>query len=146
MATKIIKFKGGNLNNVNEEENVEKKPFVIEEGSDDEGSAPASVEGSVGEKEPNDEGSAPASVEGSVVEEKEEEDQVGGRRHKKKTVQFEDEDSDSDDSICTVDLLSKDPLFLVLSHFFISKESGDNIATVLEKLNNTLEKMGSSRP
>lgn len=44
----------------------------------------------------------------------------------------------------TVDLLSNDPLFLVLSHFFVSKETGDNIATILDKINKNLEKAGRS--
>ena len=50
---------------------------------------------------------------------------------------------DESDSGCTIDLLSSDPLFLVLSQFFMSKESGDNIATILEKLNNNIEKVAS---
>jgi len=123
MATKIIKFKGGQY--TGDDNKVPPSETVEEE-----------VPGTASDDKGTEEGSATAPGPGTV----------GGRRHKKKTVQFKDEDSDSDDSICTVDLLSNDPLFLVLSHFFISKESGDNIATVLEKLNNTLEKMGSSRP
>lgn len=45
-----------------------------------------------------------------------------------------------DESECTVDLLGQDPLFLVLSEFLMS-EKGDNIATVLEKLNLTLQQL-----
>ena len=140
MATKIIKFKGGQYtgddNKVPPSETVEEE--VPGTASDDKGTEEEEEEepGTASDDKGTEEGSATAPGPGTV----------GGRRHKKKTVQFKDEDSDSDDSICTVDLLSNDPLFLVLSHFFISKESGDNIATVLEKLNNTLEKMGSSRP
>lgn len=71
----------------------------------------------------------------------EEEDLEGGHKKKKAYKAKKDDDVESiADSQCTVDLLSNDPLFLVLSHFFVSKESGDNIATILEKLNKTLEK------
>lgn len=45
----------------------------------------------------------------------------------------------SEESVATVELLSGDPLFIVLSQFFMSKESGDNIATILEKINKNLE-------
>lgn len=53
--------------------------------------------------------------------------------------------SSDNESVCTVDLLSSDPLFLVLSHFFVSKKTGDNIATILEKINSNLEKLAASR-
>lgn len=43
------------------------------------------------------------------------------------------------ESVATVDLLSSDPLFIVLSQFFMDKETGDNIATILEKINKNLE-------
>ena len=45
----------------------------------------------------------------------------------------------SEGSVATIELLSEDPLFIVLSQFFMSKESGDNIATILEKINKNLE-------
>lgn len=48
------------------------------------------------------------------------------------------------ESECTVDLLSTDPLFLVLSQFFMTK-SGENIASVLDKINANLEKLLVSR-
>lgn len=70
-----------------------------------------------------------------------EEELEGGQKKRKAYKTKKDDDAASiADSQCTVDLLSNDPLFLVLSHFFVSKESGDNIATILEKLNKTLEK------
>lgn len=65
-----------------------------------------------------------------------------GAGHKKKLAMTDDNDDASiAGSDCTIDLLSHDPLFLVLSSFFMSKDSGDNIATILEKINNNLEKL-----
>lgn len=64
----------------------------------------------------------------------------GARKTNKKS--YDDDDASSvaasDD---TINLLVNDPLFLVLSQFFMSKDSGDNIATILEKINNNLEKL-----
>ena len=53
--------------------------------------------------------------------------------------------SDALSSVCTIDLLSNDPLFIVLSQFFMSRETGDNIVTVMEKLNKNLETLITSR-
>lgn len=60
-------------------------------------------------------------------------------------IDSEDEDVcsssvDSDTSDRTIDLLGQDPLFLIMSQFFMSQKTGDNIATILEKLNENLEK------
>lgn len=52
---------------------------------------------------------------------------------------FRTPEDDELSSACTIDLLSNDPLFIVLSQFLMSKESGDNIVTVLEKINKNLE-------
>lgn len=40
-----------------------------------------------------------------------------------------------------IELLSKDPLFVVLGHYLISKNSGDNIATVLDKINSNIKQL-----
>lgn len=61
--------------------------------------------------------------------------------------QFDDMSSCEDDVIdiedassqATSELLGQDPLFLILSQFFMSSETGDNITTVLEKLNKNIE-------
>lgn len=69
----------------------------------------------------------------------------GTKKEKKKTPQSVVSDTDDESaetsSVCTIDLLSADPLFIVLSQFFMSKETGDNIVTVLEKLNKNIEKL-----
>lgn len=39
------------------------------------------------------------------------------------------------------EMLSADPLFLVLSEYLIDKKNGDNIVSVLNKINNNLSKL-----
>jgi len=56
--------------------------------------------------------------------------QRGGRRRRS-----------SSDSDRTVDLISRDPLFLVLGQYLASEKSGKNIVTVLEKMNDNLERL-----
>lgn len=51
-----------------------------------------------------------------------------------------DEESESGDSVATIDLLGGDPLYLVLSEFFVSKKK-ENIVDVIDKLNDNLEKL-----
>lgn len=49
----------------------------------------------------------------------------------------------SEASLATIDLLGGDPLFLVLSKFFMtsSSESGRNIADILEDISHSLKKL-----
>ena len=55
------------------------------------------------------------------------------------------DDSESDCSECnTSDLLASDPLYFILSRMFITPE-GKNIASVLDEINNKLDKLLSSR-
>ena len=44
----------------------------------------------------------------------------------------------------TIELLAEDPLFLVLSQYLMCKKTGDNIITVLGKINTTLERLCTS--
>jgi hypothetical protein len=54
-------------------------------------------------------------------------------------------DSESDCSECnTTDLLASDPLYFILSRMFITPE-GKNIASVLDEINNKIDKLLSSR-
>lgn len=51
----------------------------------------------------------------------------------------DDDDSASESSVSTTELLGKDPLFLVLSQYFMTS-SGKNIADVLEEISLSLKK------
>lgn len=48
--------------------------------------------------------------------------------------------SNTSDVASTVELLSRDPLYMVLSEYFMSKR-GNNIIDILEKINKNLEKL-----
>ena len=52
-------------------------------------------------------------------------------------------DTESQSSISTTDLLSKDPLFLVLSEFLMNDETGDNIVNVAGDIVKVLSKINS---
>jgi hypothetical protein len=41
----------------------------------------------------------------------------------------------------TTEMLAEDPLFIVLSQYLMCKKTGDNIVTVLNKMNKTLERL-----
>lgn len=81
--------------------------------------------------------STPSSISGSLNSTKLPlETLVGGKRNS---------DTDSVSSVSTTEILSKDPLFLVLSEFLMDNETGDNfvnvgnsIVTVLSKINSKL--------
>lgn len=55
----------------------------------------------------------------------------------------DDSDTESDLTDSTTDILKKDPLFQVLSEFFLSKNS-QNVCDILEKINANLEKLIAS--
>lgn len=65
--------------------------------------------------------------------------QEGGAKKQKVLEDALDAVSETD-SQNTAEILSHDPLFLVMSQYFMSSKSGNNLATILEKLNDNLEK------
>jgi hypothetical protein len=59
---------------------------------------------------------------------------IGGKRNS---------DTDSVSSVSTTEILSKDPLFLVLSEFLMDNETGDNIVNVGNNIVTVLSKINS---
>lgn len=61
------------------------------------------------------------------------------------SVSSEEEESDSDDDVAsessTIDCLSRDPLFLVLSQFLTSEKKNVNIVDALCKINKSLKRI-----
>ena len=51
-----------------------------------------------------------------------------------------DDDSESNVSFSTTEILSNDPLYFILSRLFIT-ENGKNLATILEEINQKLGKL-----
>lgn len=56
----------------------------------------------------------------------------------------QDDEADSEVSISTTDILSSDPLYFILSQFFLTAEQ-KNIATILEEINQKLGSLGGGK-
>ena len=91
--------------------------------------------------------------EASKAEEAESESDSGTDETESESVSSKSSDSESvvssrsaRSSTLTIDMLSGDPLFVVLSHFLMCRdEEGDNIVTVLKKISVSLEKIANAK-
>jgi hypothetical protein len=141
MSTETVQKVPIEVIKVGAKESVEAKPKVSKDDTDsdtisvksDSGSsvstAPSSVSSvsSVSSKSSNSSASLPLSAASHASTDDDESDRASEASEETLSVSSDD----------TVQKLSHDPLFLVLSHFLMS-EKGDNIVTVLEKINDNL--------
>ena len=91
----------------------------------------------------NEEASDIEEEESSADEDSEDQDDSEEDSEEDKDDSEEDSEGDQDGGASvtsTTRMLSEDPLFLVLSEYFVNKK-GRNIVTVLDKINNNLSKL-----
>jgi hypothetical protein len=76
-------------------------------------------------------------------QEQEQDEQVQYQEEQEEEQEEEEDDDDKASTVSTsstIQMLGGDPLFLVLSEYLVNKK-GDNIVTVLDKLNDNIEKL-----
>lgn len=127
--TSTIKITTEKINDINSDSNEDKSIEELEKKSseDSEKSSEKSVESSSDSDDNNDTESSSSHSDKLDITKIEYDDS-------------ENNDNKTDTSGSTYDILSKDPLFMVLSEFFMSK-NGENICDILGKMNDNLVKL-----